>query len=379
MAGNTLTGLIPTIFTALDTVSREQVGFIPSVSRNAKADAAAKGQSVTAPVAPPATTVDIEPGATAPDDGNQNIGNIEVKITKSKMAPVKWNGEEQLSLGPAGTYNTILADQFKQAFRALANEMDADLAALYYASSRAVGTAGKAPFGTAGDLSDAANARQVLSDNGSPTTDLQMVLGSSAIANLRGKQSVLFKVNESGTDSLLREGIVGRLEGFNIHESAHVKKRAASAAEGYLANGTKEEGDVLISIDTGTGAFAAGDVVTFAGDSNKYLIAAATATVITLASPGLRQALPDNTEITAVDSFTANMAFDRNAFLLASRTPAMPQGGDTADDVMNVTDPVSGITYQVALYRQYRQVRYEVGLSWGVAPVKTEHSVLLLG
>ncbi|MDP0941418.1 P22 coat - protein 5 family protein, partial [Klebsiella quasipneumoniae] len=85
-------------------------------------------------------------------------------------------------------------------------------------------------------LSDAANARQVLSDNGSPTTDLQMGLGSSAIANLRGKQSVLFTVNESGTDALLREGIVGRLEGFDIHESAHVKKRSASPAAGYLVN-----------------------------------------------------------------------------------------------------------------------------------------------
>lgn len=123
---NTLTGLIPTIFTALDTVSREQVGFIPAVSRNAKADAAAKDQTVTAPVAPPATTVDITPGATAPNDGDQTIGTVDVKITKSKMAPVKWNGEEQLALGPAGTYNTILADQFKQAFRALANEMDSD-------------------------------------------------------------------------------------------------------------------------------------------------------------------------------------------------------------------------------------------------------------
>ena len=73
------------------------------------------------------------------------------------------------------------------------------------------------------------------------------------------------------------------------------------------------------------------------------------------------------------------MAFDRNAFLLASRTPAMPDGGDTADDVMNVTDPVSGITFQVALYRQYRQVRYEVGLAWGVASVKPAHAVMLLG
>ncbi|EIU7557610.1 P22 coat - protein 5 family protein [Providencia rettgeri] len=375
---NTLTGLIPTIYTALDTVSREQVGLIPAVSRNAKADAAAKGQTVTAPVAPIATTVDITPGANAPNDGDQSIGNVEVKITKSKMAPVKWNGEEQLALGPAGTYNTILADQFTQAFRALSNEVDADLAALYYASSRAVGEAGKAPFGVAGDLSDAADARQVMSDNGAPTTDLQMVLGSSAIANLRGKQSVLFKVNESGTDALLREGIIGRLEGFNIHESANVKKHA-SAATGYLVNGEKEEGDILIAVDTGTGAFKAGDIVTFAGDAHQYVIAVATASTITLAAPGLRQDLADDAVITVLGTYTANMAFDRGAFLLAARTPAMPEGGDTADDVMNVTDPKSGITFQVALYRQYRQVRYEVGLSWGVAPVKTEHSCIILG
>lgn len=375
---NTLTGLIPTIYTALDTVSREQVGYIPAVSRNAKADAAAKDQTVTAPVSQVAVTEDIVPGPSAPNSGDQNVGTIDVKITKSKMAPVKWNGEEQLALGPAGTYNTILADQFTQAFRALSNEVDADLAALYYASSRAVGEAGKAPFGVAGDLSDAAMARQVMSDNGAPTTDLQMVLGSSAIANLRGKQSVLFKVNESGTDALLREGIIGRLEGFNIHESANVKKHA-SAATGYLVNGEKEEGDILIAVDTGTGAFKAGDIVTFAGDDNQYVIAVATASTITLAAPGLRQDLADDTVITVLGTYTANMAFDRGAFLLAARTPAMPEGGDTADDVMNVTDPKSGITFQVALYRQYRQVRYEVGLSWGVAPVKAEHSCIILG
>ena len=124
MAGNTLTGLIPTIYTALDVVSREQVGFIPAVAKNAKADAAAKDQTVTAPVAPEAKTEDIVPGPSAPNTGDQNIGTVDVKITKSKMAPVKWNGEEQLALGPSGTYNTILADQFKQAFRALANEVE---------------------------------------------------------------------------------------------------------------------------------------------------------------------------------------------------------------------------------------------------------------
>lgn len=59
--------------------------------------------------------------------------------------------------------------------------------------------------------------------------------------------------------------------------------------------------------------------------------------------------------------------------------PAMPEGGDNADDVMNVTDPISGITFQIALYRQYRQVRYEVGLAWGVSSVKPAHGCLILG
>lgn len=376
---NTLTNLIPTIYTALNIVSREQVGFIPAVARNTKADAAAKGQTVTAPVAPEAVTEDIMPGPSAPNTGDQNIGTVDVKITKSKMAPVKWNGEEQLALGPAGTYNTILADQFTQAFRALSNEVDSDLGALYYGTSRAVGTAGTTPFGIKDDLSDAANTRKVLEQNGSPTTNLQMVLDSDAIANMRGKQSVLFKVNEAGTEQLLREGVLGRLQGFNIHSSAGVKRAAAATAAGYLVNGAKSEGDILIAIDTGTGAIAAGQLVTFAGDDNQYVVAAATATTITLAAPGLRQDLADGVAITVIGGFTANMAFDRNAFLLASRTPAMPEGGDTADDVMNVTDPVSGITFQIALYRQYRQVRYEVGLAWGVASIKPAHAVMLLG
>lgn len=376
---NTLTNLIPTIYTALDVVSREQTGFIPAVARDAKADAAAKDQTVRAPVAPAATTEDIVPGPSAPNSGDQTIGGVDVKITKSKMAPVKWNGEEQLALGPAGTYNTILADQFKQAFRALSNEMDADLAALFYKSSRAVGAPKETPFSIKDDLSDAALARQILVDNGAPTTDMRMVLGGEAMASIRGKQSVLFKANEAGTDQLLREGIIGRVMGFNLHESANIKRTAKSTAAGYTVNGAKQEGDIIIAISTGTGGIAAGTAVKFDGDFNQYLVVASTASSITIAAPGLRQDLADQTAITVVSEFTPNMAFDRNAFLLACRTPAMPKGGDTADDVMNVTDPVSGITFQIALYRQYRQVRYEVGVAWGVASVQPEHSTIIMG
>ena len=117
----------------------------------------------------------------------------------------------------------------------------------------------------------------------------------------------------------------------------------------------------------------------FDGDDNQYLVVAATSSSITISAPGLRQDLADQAAVTVLSEFAPNMAFDRGAFLLASRTPAMPEGGDTADDVMNVTDPVSGITFQVALYRQYRQVRYEVGLAWGVAAVAPRHSAIIMG
>lgn len=376
---NNLTGLIPSIYAGLDVVSREIVGFIPAVTRGTEADRVAKGQSVTVPVTSATEAVDIKPGPTAPDDGDQNVGNVSITITKSKMAAVKWNGEEQLAIGPTGKYNRILADQFAQGFRTLVNEVERDLGSLYYGSSYAYGTAGTTPFGVKDELTDFSETRRILTENGAPLSDMHMVLGTAAMANARGKNPVLFRANESGSDKTLREGEVGRVEGFGVHESVGVSRVVKGSASGYLVNGEKKEGDRIIAIDTGSGSFNVGDVVTFAGDDNKYVIAVAAPTTITLSAPGLRQDVADNTAITVGNSYTANMAFSRNAFALACRTPAMPEGGDAASDVMNVTDPVSNITFQIALYRQYRQVRYEVGLAWGVASIKPEHAVLVLG
>jgi hypothetical protein len=59
--------------------------------------------------------------------------------------------------------------------------------------------------------------------------------------------------------------------------------------------------------------------------------------------------------------------------------PAMPEGGDSADDVMAITDPISGITYEFAVYRQKRQVRYEVNAAWGVKVITPRHLGLLIG
>lgn len=379
---NTLTNLIPTMYAALDVVSRELVGLIPAVTRNSSLERAALNQSILVPVTTPGTAADNTPGVTAPDTGDQTIDNVEITISKSKHIPIRWNGEQTRGMQNAGTYDTSLQAQFEQAFRSLANLIEADLASTYKNASRAYGTAGTTPFGTAGDLSDVAGVRQILDDNGSPQSGLRLVVGSAAMANIRGKQSTLFKVNESGTNELLRRGTIGELEGFDMGNSGQVASVTKGTGSGYLVNNGAgyAVGDTAITVDTGTGTILAGDVITFAGDANKYVVASAlSGGVVTLAKPGLRAAVADNVAITVGNSFRGNLAFAKSAIQLVTRTPALPTGGDTADDAMMITDPVSGLTFEVAVYRQFLQVVYHVRIAWGWKAIKPEHISLLLG
>ena len=384
---NTLTNLIPTIYRALDTVSRELVGFIPAVFKNADAAQVAKGQTVTYPVTPAATAVDIVPGVTAPDNGDNVMGDATLTITKSRMVPIRWNGEEQRGVRHTGLYGSILQDQFTQAFRTLCNEIEADLGLLYKTTSRAYGTAGTTPFGTKDDLSDFANIRKILVDNGAGLSDLRLILDTTAGTNLRSKMSNLFKVNEAGSPEMLRTGSLGTVEGLAIGESAGVAYHTKGTGANYQTNllAGYDIGDTSIAIDTGNGTVLAGDVLSFTGDGNKYVNATALAAgSVVLAKPGLRAALADGVAMTVGGSYRANMAFRKNAIHLVTRAPAMPVDAagnaiDMADDVAYVTDPVSGLVFQICLYRQYKQIKYEVGIAWGAANTKAEHTAILLG
>lgn len=379
---NTLTVLIPTIYAGRDVVSRELVGFIPNVQRDATADMAAVGQTIRSPVVPAITSENITAGATPADSGDQTIGYVDATITKSKNAPIRWTGEEQLSLRKDGVLNKVFVDQFAQAFRTLCNEVETDLAALYATTSRAYGTAGTTPFGTAANMTDFAGCNRILDENGAPPNGRKLILGHAARANLEGLQSQLFKANEAGTDGLLRNRVMLNLHGFDIGFSNGVGTHTKGTGTGYLVNNGAgyAVGDTAITTDTGSNTIIAGDILTAAGDANKYVVATAlAANVVTLASPGLRATLADNVALTVGNNYVYNMFFHQSSLLLLARQPAMPAGGDDADDVTTVTEPVSGLTFQVALYKQYRRTKIEIGLAWGVKNVVPRHSGILLG
>jgi hypothetical protein len=388
MAENTITGLVPEIYEALDIVSRELTGMIPSATMNASANTVQVGQAIRVDVEPAGNVSNITPAMVVPDPTGQTSGFTDIIITKSRAAEFGFNGEDQKGLNTGAGYGTVRANKIAQAIRALTNEVETDLCALQSTFSRAHGTAGTAPFGTANDYTDASNVLKILKDNGSPLQDNQLVINTTAGVNLLGKQAA---VADAGSDSILRQGVLLDINGMPIRESAQIVDQAAGGIAGAAttnAAGYAVGANVLTLAAGGTGNVVAGDVLTFAGDTNKYVVASAVfagvnpaaGDTITLAAPGLRVAMTAATKaITKIAASSRNLAFNRSAIVLAARAPARPSEGDMASDVIVITDPRSGLSMEFAMYQGYRKVRYEVALAWGVKNIKPEHTALLLG
>ena len=123
----TLTSLIPTIYEAMDMVSRERVGLISAVSQDFSAEQAAVGQVIMSPVVGAMASENLTAAAYAADTPNQTIGNVQMTISKAKSVPFGITGEETKGLQSAGTLGNINRDRIAQAFRTLSNEIETDL------------------------------------------------------------------------------------------------------------------------------------------------------------------------------------------------------------------------------------------------------------
>ena len=385
---NTLTGLIQTIYQARNVVSRERIGFAGAVTKNSSAEAAALDETIRISIADAVTSeANNTPAVAPPDTGDVTGAYVDMTINKSQHIPVRFNGEEVRGLRNSGNYEDFVSQRFQQAFRRLDNLVEADIAATYKYASRATGTAGTTPFNTAGTVSDFANVMRILDDNGCPPDGLALVLSNAAWQNLRGKQSNFFKVNEAGSEEMLRDGAMAKAFGFNLFQSAAVAAHTA----GTTTDATLDSTDYAVGSKsltlaaTGSGTILEGDMVNIAGQNNGiwYGVRSGDGAVggggtVVLNDPGLRIAQTTNTSIIAPSaSYSANLAFHPSAIQLITRAPAM--GNDLAVSSEMVYDEISGITYEIAEYAGFGQTTFHVRLAWGVKAIKQEHIAVLFG
>jgi len=388
MTTNTLTSLLPDAYAALDVVSREIVGLIPAVTLDARANEVAKNQTLRVPVAPTSNaTFDITPAMAVPAESDAIFTNAEITISNFKGVPFSWDGEEQFGMNKGPGYLGLRAGQIAQAMRTLVNLIETDLAGAHTKFSRAAGAVGTAPF--ASTLAAATAARKILIDNGAPIMDSSLVLNTTAGADLRTLMNV--QTGRGAIDvSMGEQGILTRANELAVRESAAIKNSTAGTGSGItIATGGYAVGAVTFAMKnaTGTGTFAAGDVITIAGDTNQYVVTSvtqaganpATGDTFTIAAPGLRQAISGEKIVTIIAASSRHMAFSRSAIVLATRLPKIPQEGDMRLASEVIVDPRSGLAFEISVWPGQRKVRYEIAIAWGYKVIKPEHTALLIG
>lgn len=351
-----------------------------AVTRDSSAKAVAVGQKIEFPIVPSAGLRDVKPSSTSPDVAGEEIQSKVLEITKSKAGDIVWTGNEQQALGDK-MYDAILEDQITERMRAIVNEVEHDIMNTIFAECKANVEHDADAFKA--DLTAFTKGLKTLQDKGAPRSNLQAVLNTTAAMNLRN-QNQLQKVNESGSSSLLRQGVLGNIMGFDVRETGSmIATSSPVGSTKYLVNGVAKKGDYVITVDTGNQSTDGVFVNAKFGSSDKHYPLAgkieAGATEIKLLTP-LQEDIADNTEITLEATTDKPSAmFPRSAIWLATRTVPEPAGGDSAVARRTITDPETGLSFGVSLYQGYKQNHIEISMSWGVGIIKPEFVYPVLG
>lgn len=379
---NVLTNLAADIYKSADIVGRELVGIIPSVTINSGSEQAALNETVRSHFTRPVTVTTPSPSMTIPEGADQTFDNKTMTLSNVKSVQIPWTGEDIKFVNNGSGFETIYGDQIRQAMRAHVNQIEADLwNEARKNASRSFGTAGTTPF--ASNYNEIPQLRKILADNGMPFDgQVSLVMDTTAAANLRSL-AVLQKANEAGGTQLLRQGTLLDLQGFMLKESAAISTVTKGTGASYTTNTAGYAvGATQIALITGTGTILAGDTVTFAGDSNKYVVTAGITGpgTITIGGPGLRQAIAASAvAVTVGNNSTQNLAFHKAAIELAIRPIATPPGGDAAVDEMVVQDPYSGLVFVIRAYKGYLKTMFDVQCLYGVKAWKGDFIAQLLG
>jgi len=389
----TLTGLTEILYKSRDIVAAEPVAFCNSVMINSNGSerVSINGTVKSIRTGQPTLNTSFTPAMTIPaaDDYSTTTDSVAVGQTANVKIPLR--GEELRQLQNCSSDDDFKNNVVSQAFRTIRNAIEAHVAGVAYkGASRATGTAGTTPFASNYNIINA--ARQILVDNGCGNIEgsVSAIMNTTAGTNLRNLSN-LQKVNESGNDSLLRRGTLLDISGIMLKESAGI---TTGVTAGTMASATSTSaaftvGQTVIPLATaGTGVVAAGDSVTFANDTNVYVVASvsfaganpASGDSITLNYPGLRKAQSAATRaITVTAAFTPNVVLHRNSTELIIRPPAMPDSGDAALDRTTLADPISGLVFEMAIYKGYGMNMLDITTYYQAKVWKPEFVVNLLG
>lgn len=384
MAANTLQNLIPTLF-AQGLQSLRSNCVMPSMVLNDFGDEAKeKGEIIQVPVPSAMAVSDVVPGPTAPDPAGVAPSTASIPLTNWKESAFTLTEREL-----AAVVDGIAPMQLSSAVEALAQSVNASIFALHNGIYGFTGTPGTTPFAT--DITAATAARRVLGMQKAPLNNRRMVINPDAEASALSLPAFYGALN-SGTDQAIKEGQIGRKFGFDWMMDQQVPTHVSGTiTTGLAAKAATAQASGLYSVTattaatTGAAALLAGDIITFAGDSQTYTLtanatqAAAATDVVLSISPAKKVALVGGEAITVKPSHVVNLAFQREAFAFASRPLASASLTKNKDESFQISDPVSGMTMRLSYREEFHRTRLAFDILWGVGLIRPELACRVAG
>ena len=377
---NTLTGLLPTLYSAAQMVSAEPVGILSGIATDFDDKGVAIGDTVRVPVAPVAAsaaytpTMNLNNGAVGTD---AIAGYVDVTIAANQMSSWHLTGEQEKSLANSGTDKEWFRQMVAQKMRVLRNDMEvAAAAALKVGASRALGTAGTTPFATS--IDELADLQAAMISNGAPMADAQFVMGSAAALNFQ-KTGVYQLAYANGSADYRKTGTFGNEFGFNLRRSAGISAHTSGAAASYATNGGEAAKAVSLTVKTGTDPILAGDVFSLADRTGEQYVVSTALTgagELLINRPGLIGATATNQALTFAASYTPSFAFERSAVVGVIRPPLIP--ANPAIEQVMVSDQF-GMTYLLCRVVGDGMVTWRLHIAYGFKVVQPEHVVIYLG
>jgi murein DD-endopeptidase MepM/ murein hydrolase activator NlpD len=380
---NTITDIMPKILATGLLALREQAVMPRFVNGSFSAEAAQKGDTIDVPISSALTATDVTPSETPPVAVDSPLSKVQINLDKWKQARFHLTDKEMTEIDRNRHFMPL---QTLEAVRALANRVNADIHAEYTGIYGFTGTPATTPF--ASDATDAIQARKILNQQRAPRADRRGVLDFDAEANALAIQTFA-DAEKTGENGVKIEGEIGRKYGVDWATDDNVVTHTAGTLTGTIVtSGAAVAGAKTVTLATDAAEavnLVVGDIVTFAGDSQTYVITAAanigasTTGAITF-EPGLAVAQAGGEQITVKATHVVNLVFHRDAFAFANR----PLAGSTQDtalgsQIMTMTDPQTGISLRLEVSRQHKQVAWDFDLLYGTKLVRPELATRIAG
>jgi len=363
---------------------RERVVLPRLVNRNYEQEITGVKIGATVNVAVPAsiTTRSVTPDVVPPAVTAVTPTSIPVTVDQWDEAAFAMDDK-----GIAQVLRGVIPMQLSEAIKAIANTIDNYLWGLTHNTDGFYGYAGVAgttPFSTS--LSEFLSVDQLAQEQLMDPDPRFMIINPAARANalgLRAIQDFSFKGDRSG----LMYGEIGTIVNALWLMSQNVPSHTAGTASGATTDGSAYAVGIktVTLASAGTGTILAGDIITFAGDTQTYVVVTGDADVsdagTVVFEPGLKVAIATAAvAITVKASHVMNLLLHRDAIAFAM-APLM-QTAMTPSRQANTAvaiDEESGLSLRLEVSDQYKQTQWAFDALYGGKVVRREFGVRLAG